>query len=158
MFHPVEERLQLFQDPEVRSKLHWEAVEDPSPATFSKRWDQIFIQKTKLPKNKGLEGRSIKDVADTEGRDVLDVVLDLSVEEDLDTRFWHCVNQGDPAAVTEILKSPFVIVAGAHMAYDARFGYCTALLRRWTRDLGAMSLEQAVNKLTFQIASTTAGC
>jgi N-acyl-D-amino-acid deacylase len=157
MFHPVEERLRLFQDPEVRKKLRWEAVEDPSPSTFPKRWDLIFVRETKLEKNKRFEGRSIKDIADAEGRDVLDVFLDLSIEENLETRFSHSVNQGDPTAVKEILKSPFVIVgqsdAGAHMAYDARFGYCTALLGRWARDYGAMSLEEAVKKLTFQVAS-----
>jgi N-acyl-D-aspartate/D-glutamate deacylase len=43
--------------------------------------------------------------------------------------------------------------AGAHMGYDARFGYCTAFLSRWVRDHGIMSLEEAVSKLTFRVAS-----
>ena len=30
--------------------------------------------------------------------------------------------------------------AGAHMGYDARFGYCTAFLGRWVRDCGIMAL------------------
>ena len=39
------------------------------------------------------------------------------------------------------------------MGYDARFGYCTTFLGRWVRDNGIMSLEEAVSKLTFQVAS-----
>jgi N-acyl-D-amino-acid deacylase len=82
--------------------------------------------------------------------------LDLSLEEDLETRFVHINTQGDPKAVCEILKHPSVIIgqsdAGAHMGYDARFGYCTAFLGRWVRDYGIMKLEEAVSKLTFRVA------
>jgi len=43
--------------------------------------------------------------------------------------------------------------AGAHMGYDARFGYSTAFLGCWVRDHGIMGLEEAVAKLTFRVAS-----
>jgi N-acyl-D-aspartate/D-glutamate deacylase len=39
------------------------------------------------------------------------------------------------------------------MGYDARFGYSTAFLGCWVRDYGIMSLEEAVSKLTFRVAS-----
>ena len=84
------------------------------------------------------------------------VSLDLSLEES-QTRFVHINTQGDPKAVCEILKHPSVVIgqsdAGAHMGYDARFGYCTAFLGRWVRDYGIMELEEAVSKLTFHVAS-----
>jgi N-acyl-D-aspartate/D-glutamate deacylase len=83
--------------------------------------------------------------------------LDLSLEENLETRFVHTNTQGDAQAVCEILKHPTVVIgqsdAGAHMGYDARFGYCTAFLGRWVRDYGIMKLEEAVSKLTFRVAS-----
>jgi N-acyl-D-aspartate/D-glutamate deacylase len=84
----------------------------------------------------------------------MDCFLDLSLEEDLKARFVHINTQGDPKAVCEILKHPSVMIgqsdAGAHMGYDARFGYCTAFLGRWVRDHGIMSW--AVHKLTFRVA------
>jgi N-acyl-D-aspartate/D-glutamate deacylase len=99
----------------------------------------------------------VEEVARSQGKDGLDVFLDLSLEEDLETRFVHITTQGDPKAVCEILKHPAVIIgqsdAGAHMGYDARFGYCTAFLGRWVRDYGIMPLEEAVSKLTFRVAS-----
>ena len=99
----------------------------------------------------------MEEIAKAQGKDGLDCFLDLSLEEDLETRFVHTNTQGDPQAVCEILKHPSVIVgqsdAGAHMGYDARFGYCTAFLGRWVRDYGIMKLEEAVSKLTFRVAS-----
>jgi N-acyl-D-aspartate/D-glutamate deacylase len=83
--------------------------------------------------------------------------LDLALEEDFETRFVHITTQGDPKVVCEILKHPSIMIgqsdAGAHMGYDARFGYCTAFLGRWVRDHGIMPLEEAVSKLTFRVAS-----
>ena len=157
MFGPVPVRKQMFADPDVRKKLRAEAIEDRSPSVFPKRWDVIFIDQVKLAKNKSQEKKSIHDIAQAQGKDGLDCFLDISLEEDLETRFVHTNTQGDPRAVCEILKHPSVVIgqsdAGAHMAYDARFGYSTAFLGRWVRDYGIMNLEEAVSKLTFRVAS-----
>ncbi|HEX2226323.1 MAG TPA: amidohydrolase family protein [Candidatus Binatia bacterium] len=157
MFSPVELRKQMFSDPECRRTLRAEAIENKSPSVFPRRWDVIFVDRVKLAKNKSLERKTIDEVARSQGKDGLDLFLDLSLEEDLETRFVHITTQGDPHAVCEILKHPAVVIgqsdAGAHMGYDARFGYCTAFLGRWVRDCGIMSLEEAVSKLTFRVAS-----
>lgn len=157
MFSPVAARKQMFADSDVRKKLRAEAIEDQSPSVFPRRWDVIFIDRAELDKNKALEKKSVQEVAKAQGKDGLDCFLDLSLEEDLKTRFVHINTQGDPKAVCEILKHPSVMIgqsdAGAHMGYDARFGYSTAFLGRWVRDHGIMSLEEAVNKLTFRVAS-----
>src|SRR5207244_9406899 len=111
----------------------------------------------KVAKNKSLEIKTVQEIAQSQGKDGLDAFLDLALEEDLETRFTHITTQGDPKAVCEILKHPSVMIgqsdAGAHMGYDARFGYCTAFLGRWVRDCGIMNLEEAVSKLTFRVAS-----
>jgi len=157
MFSPLEARTKMFADPDIRRKLRAEAIEDQSPSVFPRRWDIIIVDQVTLAKNKPLEGRSVQEIAQAQGKDGLDCFLDLSLEEDLGTRFVHVNTQGDPAAVCEILKHPAVMIgqsdAGAHMGYDARFGYCTAFLGRWVRDHGIMNLEEAVNKLTFRVAS-----
>jgi len=157
LFSPLEARKQMFADVAVRKKLRAEAIEDQSPSVFPRRWDVIFVDQVRLEKNKPLEGKSIDALATAQGKDGLDLFLDLSLEEDLETRFVHTNTQGDPKAVCEILKHRSVIVgqsdAGAHMGYDARFGYATAFLGRWVRDHGIMPLEEAVAKLTFRVAS-----
>ena len=147
----------MFADLELRKKFRAEAIEDQSPSVFPRRWDVIFVDHVKLAKNKSLERKSVEDVARAQGKDGLDCFLDLSLEEDLETRFVHTNTQGDPNAVCEILKHPAVMIgqsdAGAHMGYDARFGYSTAFLGCWVRDYGIMGLEEAVSKLTFRVAS-----
>ena len=157
MFSPVAARKQMFADPEVRKKLRAEAIEDQSPSVFPRRWDVVFVDHVGLDKNKPFERKSVQEVAKAQGKDGLDCFLDLSLEEDLKARFAHINTQGDPNAVCEILKHPSVMIgqsdAGAHMGYDARFGYSTAFLGRWVRDHGIMSLEDAVHKLTFRVAS-----
>ncbi len=157
MFSPVPVRKQMFADAELRRKLRAEAIEDQSPSVFPKRWDVIIVDHVKLEHNKSLQGKSVQDIAEAQKKDGLDCFLDLSLEEDLETRFVHINTQGDPKAVCEILKHPAVMIgqsdAGAHMGYDARFGYCTAFLGRWVRGYGIMNLEEAVAKLTFRVAS-----
>jgi N-acyl-D-aspartate/D-glutamate deacylase len=157
MFSPVEARKRMFADPDCRRKLRAEAIEDQSPSVFPRRWDVIYVDQVKLAKNKKLERKTVADIARAEEKDGLDVFLDLALEEDLETRFVHITTQGDPNAVCEILKHPSIMIgqsdAGAHMGYDARFGYCTAFLGRWVRDHGIMPLEEAVSKLTFRVAS-----
>jgi len=157
LFSPLEARKQMFADADCRKKLRAEAIEDQSPSVFPRRWDVIFVDAVKLDKNKGQEKKSIQEIAKAQGKDGLDCFLDLSLEEDLETRFVHTNTQGDPQAVCEILKHPAVMIgqsdAGAHMGYDARFGYSTAFLGCWVRDHGIMGLEEAVAKLTFRVAS-----
>jgi N-acyl-D-aspartate/D-glutamate deacylase len=157
LFSPLEARKQMFADADCRKKLRAEAIEDQSPSVFPRRWDVIFIDAVKLEKNKSQEKKSIQEIAKAQGKDGLDCFLDISLEEDLETRFVHTNTQGDPQAVCEILKHPSVMIgqsdAGAHMGYDARFGYSTAFLGCWVRDHGIMPLEEAVSKLTFRVAS-----
>jgi len=156
MFMPVEQRQTIFADNQARQKMRAE-LNDPAPSVFPKRWDVVYVDHASLPKNKCFEGRTVQEIARSLGKEEMDAFLDLALEENLETRFCHVTTQGDPKAVCEILKNPFVIVgqsdAGAHMGYDARFGYCTTFLGRWVRDYGIMSLEEAVSKLTFQVAS-----
>jgi N-acyl-D-aspartate/D-glutamate deacylase len=157
LFSPLEVRKQMFADAELRKKLRAEAIEDQSPSVFPRRWDVIYVDAVKLAKNKPLEKKPVAEIAKAQGKDGLDCFLDLSLEEDLETRFVHTNTQGDPNAVCEILKHPAVMIgqsdAGAHMGYDARFGYSTAFLGCWVRDHGIMPLEAAVSKLTFRVAS-----
>ena len=157
LFSPLEARKQMFANVDCRKKLRAEAIEDQSPSVFPRRWDVIFVDHVNLEKNKALQRKSVQEVAKAQGKDGLDCFLDLSLEEDLKARFVHINTQGDPGAVCEILKHPSVMIgqsdAGAHMGYDARFGYSTAFLGRWVRDHAIMSLEDAVNKLTFRVAS-----
>ncbi len=61
----------------------------------------------------------------------------------MDTEFQTSSTNGDEQAVAEIIRSPYVLVgqsdAGAHLIYDAGFGYATRLLGYWIREKQIMS-------------------
>jgi N-acyl-D-amino-acid deacylase len=157
MWLPENKRKEAFRDPETRKKLTWEAVEETRPINFSRRWDLVYIRRPVLDKNKQWADKSVAEYASAQGKQVIDAFLDLALEEDLETLFENSNGQGDPEAVGEILRSPYVLVgqsdAGAHVAYDAGFGYCTRLLGHWSRERQALTMEEAVRKLTFMTAS-----
>ena len=152
MLGPLEEREKAFRDPEVRGRLKWEAVDDPKRGTFHKRWDLVYIVKPVLAKNQELKGQSVAQLAQRQGKEVLDAFLDLALEEDLETGFRTPLTNGDPDAVGQIVASPYTVLgqsdAGAHLAIDAGFGYCTGLLANFVRERGALTLEAAIRKLT----------
>jgi N-acyl-D-aspartate/D-glutamate deacylase len=157
LFKSVDERTGLFRDREIRQRLRFEAVEEKRPSRFSRRWDLVYLIKAASATNKHFEGKSVEAIARSQQKDVIDAFLDLSLEEELETLFQTSSNNGDENAVAEILKSPFTLVgqsdAGAHLIYDAGYGYATRLLGYWIRERKIMSLEEGVRKLTFMVAS-----
>ncbi len=157
MLKSLEEKLAAFADPEVRKQLWHDAVESSIATTFSRRWDLLFVTKPQLPHNQALLGKSIAEIADERGQNVLDTFLDLAVEEKLETGFEINQINGDDEAVASILRNPHTLVglsdAGAHVVFDAGYGYCTRFLGYWVREKEIMPLEEAVRKLTFMSAS-----
>jgi len=157
LFASIDQRTEAFRDPEVRQKLRSEAVENRFRSRFSRRWDLVYMIKAATPKNKPLEKKSVAEIAQMQGKDVIDAFLDLSLEENLETLFQTSSNNGDENAVAEILRSPFTLVgqsdAGAHLIYDAGYGYATRFLGYWIRERKVMSLEEGIRKLTFMVAS-----
>jgi N-acyl-D-amino-acid deacylase len=166
VWHPIslsapEEMLKAYADPEVRRKLHDEAVEfksGPAIGICSTWWDYMVLQHAVLPKNKQYENKTVGEIAKAQGKGVIDAFLDLTIEENLDTEWLHGENNVDEAAVAQILNYPNAIIGlsdgGAHVQFQSGFGFSTRLLSEWVRDKQIMSLETAVRRLTFESAST----
>ena len=164
-WHPLllashEEKLRAYNDPDIRRKLHQEAVEfkvDVMPPGICRTWwDYMVVQQAALAKNKDLEGKTVGEIAKAQGKGVIDAFLDLVVEENLDTAFLHGENNVDDEAVAKILNYPNAIIGlsdgGAHVQFQSGFGFSTRLLGEWVREKKIMSLETAVRRLTFESA------
>jgi N-acyl-D-amino-acid deacylase len=165
-WHPIllasdEDKLHAYSDPEIRKKLHAEAIEfkvDTLPPGICRTWwDYMEVQTAVLPKNKQFEGKTVGQIAKMQGKGIIDAFLDLVVEENLDTEFLHGEINVDEAAMAKILTYPNALIGlsdgGAHVQFQSGFGFSTRLLAEWVRDKGVMSLEQAVRRLTFDSAS-----
>jgi N-acyl-D-amino-acid deacylase len=152
------EKLHVYADPAMRDKLRAEVDAPLGPdSSFSKRWDLMWIEEPQLTKNRALEGKTIADLANAQGKHPLDAFLDLAVEEELNTVFILGEINTDTEAVGEILRSPYAVVGlsdgGAHVQFHSNVGNSTRLLGYWVREKGIMSLEQAVRRLTFDSAT-----
>ncbi|HEX6441371.1 MAG TPA: amidohydrolase family protein [Stellaceae bacterium] len=165
-WHPIllmsdEEKLRLYADPEIRAKLHEEAVvnKPDSAVGISKTWwNYIWVNEPRLEKNKWMQFKSIGQIAEKQGKRVIDAFLDLVVEEKLETRFLQAENNIDDEALSKILTHPNAVIGlgdgGAHVQFHGGYGYITKLLGEWVREKQVMSLEQAVRRMTFDSAST----
>src|SRR6266446_6766530 len=106
-----DEKLAAYRDPQTRAKLRAEVDAPLTPdSTFSKRWDLMIVEEPKLPKNRGLRGQNIADLAKAQGKEPVDAFLDLAVEENLATVFTLGEINMDPEAVAQILGSPYAVV------------------------------------------------
>jgi len=152
------EKLSAYRDSALRAKLRAEVDAPLGPdSTFSKRWDLMIVEEPQLPKNRGLAGQNIAQIAKAQGKEPLDAFLDLAVEEDLGTVFSLGEINMDTEAVAQILGSPYAVVGlsdgGAHVQFHSNVGNPTRLLGYWVREKGIMSLEHAVRRLTFDSAT-----
>ena len=100
--------------------------------------------------------KSVAQLAGEAGKDPLDFMLDLALEEDLDTVFNALLLNSDEEAVGRMLRHPHSLVslsdAGAHLTFFNDAGYGLHLLGHWVRDRKVLDLAMAVKKLTSEPA------
>jgi N-acyl-D-aspartate/D-glutamate deacylase len=120
---------------------------------FNGEWDKVEVVESR---NKDLEQKSIGELARAAGKDPLDFMLDLALEEDLGTVFNALLLNSDEAAVGRMLKDPCAMVslsdAGAHLTFFNDAGFGLHLLGHWVRERGLFPLEEAAWRLAGQPA------
>jgi N-acyl-D-aspartate/D-glutamate deacylase len=157
-----EEKLRAYSDPDVRKKLHEEAIDWQGmlPASnLARNWyEHMWVAEPVLEKNQWMRGKTLSEIAKQQDKGIIDAFLDVVVEEKLDTVIRHATGNSDKEAMTQILNYPRAIVGlsdgGAHVQFHGGYGYSTNLLGYWVREQHVMSLEKAVRRLTFESAST----
>ena len=159
---PLPERLAALRSPERRTAMRDAAMQRqrrrPGVPGRYIQWGSIVINKVRLDKNRPLQGRGLKDLADESGRHVADVMLDLALEEELSTEFQLGTRSiEDETALADMVKRghalPSQSDAGAHLNTN----YCTAgessyVLSQWVRERELLTLEDAVRRMSFQPA------
>ena len=123
---------------------------------FNGEWDKVHVVQAAQPRHGELEQRSVRDIARRTGKDPLDAMLDLALDEDLATVFTAQLLNSDEAAVARLLNHPHSLIslsdAGAHLTFFNDAGFGLHLLGHWVRERGALRLQDAVRRLTYQSA------
>jgi N-acyl-D-amino-acid deacylase len=83
-------------------------------------------------------------------------MLDLSLEEDLGTRFHVPMTNDNESQIAEMLNNDHLLLglsdAGAHTSQLCDADFATYLLQYWWREKRTISLEKAIWRLTRQPA------
>ena len=147
----------VLSDRSFRDGVRAELATPTTFRLFNSEWDKVQVVETARAENQRLEQRSIAEIAAATGRDPLDTMLDLALDEGLATVFTAMLLNSDEDAVGRMLNDPHSIVslsdAGAHLTFFNDAGFGLHLLGHWSRDRGAMSLAEAVRRLTSHPAS-----
>jgi N-acyl-D-amino-acid deacylase len=145
-------RKAAFRDEEWRRR----AFDDlESGATGMKpRWETFEVSESeRFPE---LLGRRVTDIARERNASPLDVMCELSLAEDLGTRFRAYIANDDREEVGLLLTEDHVVLgltdAGAHVDQLCDAPSPTDLLGTWVREREIMPLERAVRKLAGEPA------
>jgi N-acyl-D-aspartate/D-glutamate deacylase len=152
MDRPVEERMAAYRDPAWRARA-WEELSGRGGA-LPVNFDALSVAETST--HPELIGRRVVELADERGDTPVDVMLDLSLEENLETRFSSVLANNDPDAIAALLPEDTVLLgladSGAHVSQLCDACFSTDLLGNWVRDKSVMPLEHAIYKLSGEPA------
>lgn len=116
---------------------------------FGGFWDRTTVRETERHPEL-VNGPAMSQMAAERGVHPLDVVLDLALEGR--TRFRMVLLNDDDEEIVGLLGDERTLLAlsdaGAHASQLCDACFSTYLLEHWVREVGALSLEQAVWRLT----------
>ena len=159
----LEEQKIRFQDPELRARLVAEeagmkpkgtdfqgggaATTDPRKPDYANIFPMFDVK---------WDDPSIADLSKARGKNPVEVMMDLIIEND-DLAFVLPLVNEKPDDVLSMLKNPRTLAtfsdSGAHVCQEMGSSLQTHLLSYWVRQREAFTLEEAVRKLTFDNAS-----
>ncbi|MEE3094621.1 MAG: amidohydrolase family protein [Pseudomonadota bacterium] len=142
----------IYADAEFR-KAFADRIEG-SRQEFKSAFDKIVISQHQ--KNGALDEKVLAVIAREKGVTPVELMLDLALETDLETRFRMPVANHNEDEVEPLLKSGATVLglsdAGAHASQLCDACLPTYFLGRWVREKQSFTLEEAVRMLTSRPA------
>jgi len=154
---PRPDKAPMLRDPAWRAlaREEWDRV--PRTMIPHKHADRIRLVSVTRPENEQWVGATLADLAADRGGHPSDVLADWLLANDADPGIVGVgVANSDPDGVASTLVHPASIMAnsdaGAHLQMMCAIGDTTLLLTRHVRDRGDLTIEQAVHRMTGQLA------
>ena len=143
-----EEQSALYRSAEFRDAF----LADMKGHVHHHLWNRMRVLEVQTDELKRYCGRTITEIAESEGKRPLDVYLDIGLADDLRTRYQVEAFNYDANGVRRLVSDDRFLIGlgdgGAHVDMLCDAGYCTALLEIWVRQNKVLSLEKAIQKLT----------
>ena len=144
--------LAIIASPEFRNRFRDDLEKPQRGRIFYGDWRRVAVAMAATPAHRPLEGETIEAIAGREGRDPVDVMFDLAVDEKLGTTFNAALLNADETAVEGLLRHDAGLIslsdAGAHLCYLCDAGYGLHLLGHWVRDKGVFDLADGIRRIT----------
>ncbi len=138
----------VYADPAFRDQFREELKR---PLSFG-NWERVTLHEVQNPDLKQFEGRTVAEIARSQGKDGVDTFLDLTLADDLELEYTMATFNNRVDRMIEILNNPDMLLGlgdgGAHVDMLCDSGYPTYLLGNWVRDHNALTLEEGVRRLT----------
>ena len=156
---PLGEQEAALRNPEMRARLVEAAharirsrEETVGAEPRRPEFDWIFVLDKPLPPY-----RSVGEIAREQNRDPVETMINLALEKHLRLFFQQPLVNEDQNVVLAMMRHPHSVVtfsdSGAHVSQIMDSSIQTHLLSYWVREKQALTLEQAVRKITFDLAS-----
>ncbi len=152
---PLDEQEAALRNPEMRRKLIDAANQQADdggkgigPEARAANYDYMYIMDSGMPPY-----RSVAEVAKEMQKDPTEVVMDLALEKKMKQFFLQPIANENQDHALELIKHPRTVVtfsdSGAHVSQIMDSSLQTHLLGHWVREKQALTLEEAVQQLTF---------
>jgi N-acyl-D-amino-acid deacylase len=150
----LDEKVAKFADPERRPALR-EAVDMLEGGFGAARYPMAEITvnwissdtPNALELKERYEGFTLGEIAEREGKHLVDAMLDIAVSARLNAGFGTTMIEMDPQAVKEVASCsvalPGISDGGAHTKFVTTARFATELLGHWVREHEVMTLEEA---------------
>jgi N-acyl-D-amino-acid deacylase len=156
---PLDQQEAALRDSELRAKLIEAAHErirsrEETVGAEPRRpeFDWIFVLDKPLPPY-----RSVGEIAREQNKDPIETMIELALEKHLRLFFQQPLVNEDQNVVLAMMRHPRSVVtfsdSGAHVSQIMDSSIQTHLLSYWVREKQALTLEQAIRKITFDLAS-----
>ncbi len=147
----AEERAGKLREPSVRVAMKQDTIDWPN---FRTDFDRMRVLETAFERNEKYEGVTINQLAEMTGKEPLDAMLDLALDEGLETEFVLPPRDTEEEikAKQSLLLDPYSHVSvsdgGAHTRFNTNSFWPVFFLSYWIRDREIMTLEQAHYKMS----------
>ena len=148
------ERKALMQDPKLRSKIRedWDAG-IRTGVNIRGGVGGLVVEEVGNPEHDHYEGMTVTEIAEKEGKHIVDALFDLVVADDLKTEFLLYQTRDNPQNAAEVIHSPHVIAGlsdgGAHIKFISNGSFPTEHLIWLVREEGVVTLEEMHYKLSY---------
>lgn len=150
-----EEKIAFLSDPEKRKQFGEDAQNPESPMHMLANWPGFTIDQVQKESLHKYRGRCIGDIAEEEGKEPFDVMIDIAIEDDLQTYFMPPMMGDDDETWKmrgELWHDDRTIIgasdAGAHLDMIDTFAFSSQVLGQGVRERGLITMEEAIRQLT----------